>query len=250
MRDLLRAPLATLAFFTVLCGVAYPLAVTGIARIAFPGRAKGSLVIRGDKPVGSALIGQQFADPGHFWGRPSATAPVPYNATSSGGSNLGPLNPKLAENVRARVAALRGGDEAMGSIPVDLVTSSGSGLDPHISPAAAEAQVRRVAEARRLSESAVRRLVARYTEGRQWGLLGEPRVNVLLLNLALDQPLPRKAITWDLSLPNRHTFPSAPPNKLRTYLNLDDILDRGGITRGKPAGKGAGTASHDQVRTH
>jgi K+-transporting ATPase ATPase C chain len=239
-----------LAFLTLLCGVAYPLAVTGLAHLAFPGRAKGSLVLRGDKPVGSALIGQQFADPGHFWGRPSATAPVPYNAASSGGSNLGPLNPKLAENVRARVAALHGGDEAIGRIPVDLATSSGSGLDPHVSPAAAEAQVTRVAQARRLPESAVRNLVARHTEGRQWGLLGERRVNVLLLNLALDHPMPRESIAWEFSLPNRHTLPSAPPNKLRTYLTLDDILNRGGIIRGRPAGMAAGTASRDQARSN
>ena len=182
----LRAALAVLALLTIVTGVGYPLLVTGIAQVAFPRQANGSLLRREGRPVGSSLIGQPFDDPRYFWGRPSATSP-PYNGGASGGSNNGPLNPALAERVRQRIAALRAADpDNTAPVPVDLVTASGSGLDPHISPASAEHQAPRVARARGLAPAVVRRLVAEHTEGRQLGLLGEPRVNVLELNLALD----------------------------------------------------------------
>jgi K+-transporting ATPase ATPase C chain len=172
---------------TVLTGLAYPLAVTGLAQIIFPSRANGSIVLRDGQAVGSSLIGQEFTDPRYFWGRPSATSPVPYNAAASSGSNLGPLNPALTDAVAARVAALRTADPGnTAPVPVDLVTTSGSGLDPHISIAAAEYQVARIARSRGLSEAVVRGLVKQATAGRQFGILGEPRVNVLTLNLALD----------------------------------------------------------------
>jgi K+-transporting ATPase ATPase C chain len=183
----LRPAIVILLLLTLITGVAYPLAVTGIAQLAFPEQANGSLIKRGDKLVGSRLIGQSFSDPRYFWARPSATTPAPYNAASSSGSNLGPLNPALADAVKARVDALRAADPGNTSpVPVDLVTASASGLDPHISVAAAEYQAGRVAHARRMQESDVRALVARHTEGRQLGVFGEPRVNVLALNLALD----------------------------------------------------------------
>ncbi len=182
--------LRMLIVMTVITGVLYPLVVTGIAQLAFRDQANGSLIREGDKVRGSSLIGQCFTEPRYFWSRPSATAPMPYNGASSSGSNQGPTNPRLKEAVEARVKALRdaGGDPAK-PVPVDLVTASGSGLDPHISPAAAEYQVERVAKARGIPPDAVRVLVDRYTEGRQLGVLGEPRVNVLELNLALDAPL-------------------------------------------------------------
>ncbi|WP_437804104.1 potassium-transporting ATPase subunit KdpC [Sorangium sp. So ce693] len=183
----LRPALVLLLALTGLTGFAYPLLSTAVAQAAFPHQANGSLVLQGDRVVGSSLLGQAFHDPRYFWGRPSATSPVPYAGQASAGSNLGPTNPALAEAVKARIEALRAADpEAAAPVPVDLVTASGSGLDPHISPAAAEYQVRRVARARNLREAEVRRLVARHTEGRWLGLLGEPHVNVLLLNLALD----------------------------------------------------------------
>lgn len=188
MRKELRPALMALLVFTLLTGLLYPLAVTVMARVIFPGQADGSLIVRNGRAVGSTLIGQPFDDPKYFWGRPSATAPFPYNAASSSGSNLGPTSKALREAVIKRIAALRAADPDMsGPIPVDLVTASASGLDPHISPAAAAYQVHRVARARGLSEGTVRRLVRQFTQGRQFGVLGEPRVNVLLLNLALDQ---------------------------------------------------------------
>jgi len=176
-----------LLFMTVLTGVAYPLLVTGIAQAVFPGQANGSLIEKDGKVLGSSLIGQPFSDAKYFWSRPSATSPMPYNGGSSSGSNQGPTNPVLKEAVEGRVKALRdaGGDPSK-PVPVDLVTASGSGLDPHISPAAAEYQIARVAKVRGIAESKLREIVAMHTEGRTFGFLGEPRVNVLKLNLALD----------------------------------------------------------------
>lgn len=187
MKHQLRPALMMLLILTVLTGVMYPLAVTGLAQLLFPTQANGSLMTRDGKVIGSELIGQYFDEPQYFWGRPSATAPYPYNAAASSGSNLGPTNPVLIEAVKTRVAALRAADPGNEApVPVDLVTTSGSGLDPHISPAAALYQVHRVARVRGVQESQVKDLVALHTEGRQFGLLGEPRVNVLKLNLALD----------------------------------------------------------------
>jgi len=188
MKDQVRPALTMLLLLTVLTGLVYPLAVTGLAHVFSPDQANGGLIVREGKVIGSKLIGQYFDKPEYFWSRPSATVPFPYNATASGGSNLGPTNPVLIEAVKARVAALRAADPGNDAlVPVDLVTSSGSGLDPHISPAAAQYQIRRVARARGLDEAVVRDLVVQYTQGRQLGVLGEPRVNVLLLNLALDE---------------------------------------------------------------
>lgn len=187
MQSLLRPALSVFMLLSAITGLAYPLAVTGIAGAIFPEQAAGSLILQGGKPVGSSLIGQHFSDPKHFWGRPSATAPQPYNATASSGSNQGPLNPALVDAVKGRVEALRAADPNNSRpIPADLVTASASGLDPHISPAAALWQAGRVALARGLPEAQIKALVDAHTEGRQWGLLGEARVNVLKLNLALD----------------------------------------------------------------
>jgi len=186
MRSQLRPALLSLVLLTLLTGMAYPAVVTGLARLFFRRQSTGSLVLRDGKAIGSDLIGQEFEEPRYFWGRLSATSPA-YNAASSSGSNYGPLNPALRDAVEARVAALRAADSGQGSpIPVDLVTASGSGLDPHISPAAAAFQVARVARARGLDAATVQHLVDSSTEGRQLGVLGEPRVNVLRLNLALD----------------------------------------------------------------
>jgi K+-transporting ATPase ATPase C chain len=176
-----------LAAMSVLTGVVYPLAVTVIARPVLPAATTGSLLSRGGRTVGSALIGQSFSDPRYFWGRPSATTPQPYNAASSSGANLGPTNPALRVAVSDRVRALRLADPGnTAAIPVDLVTNSASGLDPHISPAAARFQLARIARLRGLSPSQVQDSIDAATEPRQWGVLGEPRVNVLRLNLALD----------------------------------------------------------------
>ncbi len=182
-----RPALVALLAFTLLTGVAYPLVVTGLAQLLFPAQANGSLIAQNGHIAGSALIGQPFDNPKYFWGRLSATAPYPYNASASSGSNLGPTNPALAAAVQARITALRAADPGnTAPIPVDLVTASASGLDPQISVAAADYQVARVARARGLPVATVQALVARYTEGRDLGVLGEPRVNVLELNLALD----------------------------------------------------------------
>ena len=183
----LRPALVSLALLTLLTGVVYPVAVTVVAQVLFPRQANGSLIMADGKPVGSALIGQPFDDPKYFWGRLSATSPVAYNGAASSGSNLGPLNDALVDAVKGRIDALKTADpDNAQPIPVDLVTASGSGLDPHISPAAARYQLARVAKARGVSEEKVRELVALHTAGRQWGVLGEPVVDVLELNLALD----------------------------------------------------------------
>jgi K+-transporting ATPase ATPase C chain len=183
-----RPALVALLIFTIVTGLLYPLLVTAIGQALFAERANGSLIVSGGKTLGSALVGQPFSAPQYFWPRPSATGPFPYNASASSGSNQGPLNPALAEAVEARAKALREADpDNRMPVPIDLVTASGSGLDPHISPAAAEYQVGRVAKARAMSPGEVRALVSQHTAGRELGVLGEPRVNVLALNLALDQ---------------------------------------------------------------
>lgn len=193
MKTQIRPAITLLAVFTIITGVIYPLIVTGFAQVVFPHQANGSLIVINGKTYGSELIGQQFSDPKYFWGRLSATGDFPYNAfnaetlTGSSGSNYGPMNQALLDMVQARIDALHAADpDNTAPIPVDLVTASGSGLDPHISVAAALYQVHRVATARGMSEADITALVEKYTEGRQFGFLGEPRVNVLLLNLALD----------------------------------------------------------------
>lgn len=185
--SIVRPALTLFVVLSVVTGLLYPLAVTGVAQAVFSHQANGSLITQNGKTVGSELIGQSFTAPGHFWGRPSATAPMPYNAAASGGSNQGPTNPALVDAVQARIEALRAADPGnTRALPVDLVTASASGLDPHISPAAADYQTARVAKARGLPLAQVQTLVQQHTEAQWLGLLGEPRVNVLALNLALD----------------------------------------------------------------
>jgi potassium-transporting ATPase KdpC subunit len=191
MMKLLRNALGLFLLLTLVTGVAYPVLVTGVAQVLMPARANGSVLLQEGRPVGSALLGQPFSDARYFWSRPSATGPQPYNGGSSTGSNLAPGNPALLAAVAARVQALRDADPGnTAPVPVDLVTASGSGLDPHISPAAAEYQLGRVARARGLPEAVVRERVAEHTQGRTFGILGEPRVNVLALNLDLDSRHP------------------------------------------------------------
>ena len=187
MFAIVRPALVTFAVLTALTGAAYPLVVTGIGQAVFSQEAAGSLITRDGKPIGSSLIGQNFSDPKYIWGRPSATAPMPNNATASSGSNQGPLNPALVDAVKGRIEALRAADPGnTAPVPVDLVTASASGLDPELSVAGALFQAARVAKARNLSPKQVQDLIAQHTEGRWFGFLGEPRVNVLRLNLALD----------------------------------------------------------------
>jgi len=187
MFTMIRNSLMSLLVFTILTGIVYPLAVTGIAQAVFPHQANGSIIIKNGKAVGSKLLGQQFDDPKYFWGRLSATTPYPYNGGSSSGSNLGPSNPDLVKVAQARINALHSADPGNDAkIPVDLVTASASGLDPQISPAAAEYQIHRVAQARGLDEAGIRDIIAKNTKGRWLGMIGEPVVNVLELNLALD----------------------------------------------------------------
>ena len=183
----LRTATLMLLTLTILTGGVYPLVVTAIARLMFPNQADGSIVLNEEQQIGSTLIGQSFASPKYFWSRLSATSVTPYNAAASSGSNYGPMNPALTESATARLTAIKSAGSLTGPVPVDLVTSSASGLDPHISPASAELQVERIATARQISVDDVRRLVAEHTEGRTFGVLGEPRVNVLLLNVSLDQ---------------------------------------------------------------
>lgn len=187
MKYVLRPAITLLIVMTVITGIAYPLVVTAVAKVLFPGQAAGSLIVKDGKPVGSRLIGQPFSDPKYFWSRPSATSPQPYNGLSSSGSNLGPLNPALTDAVKARIAALQAADPGNHApIPADLVTASASGLDPDISAAAAYYQAKRIARLRHLSLGQVRALIAGHAQGRLLGVIGEPRVNVLELNLALD----------------------------------------------------------------
>jgi K+-transporting ATPase ATPase C chain len=187
MKTLLRPAVSLFVLLTAVTGVVYPLAVTGVAKFAFPEAADGSLIVKDGKAVGSSLIGQSFSDPKYFWGRPSATGPMPYNASASSGANQGPLNPALIDAVKGRIEALKAADpDNQQPVPADLVNTSASGLDPHISPEAAAYQVTRVAGQRRLLPADLKALVSQHTEGRQWGVFGEPRVNVLQLNIALD----------------------------------------------------------------
>jgi potassium-transporting ATPase KdpC subunit len=188
MTTLLRPVCVLFAALTLITGLVYPLAVTSIGKLAFPGQVSGSLLVRDGRLIGSSLIGQSFQEPQYFWGRPSATSPMPNNGTASGGSNLSPTNPALLSGVQSRIEALRTADPGNAApVPVDLVTASASGLDPHVSPAAALYQVNRIARVRDLDPAALRRLVLAHVEGPQFGIFGESRVNVLLLNLDLDR---------------------------------------------------------------
>ncbi len=191
MRSLLRPALVFVALMTLLTGVLYPAAITGLSQLLFPSQANGSLVVVDGMARGSRLIGQPFSAPGYLWSRPSATGPMPNDASASSGSNLGPSNPALREAAAGRIAALRAADSTLtGPVPVDLVTASGSGLDPHLSPAAAAVQVPRIARARGMTTAAVEAVITAHTEGRFLGVFGEPRVNVLMVNLALDRGAP------------------------------------------------------------
>lgn len=187
MARTITTALIAIAVFTVITGVAYPLAVTAIAQLVFPAQANGSMIVKDNITVGSALIGQPFSDPKYLWSRPSATGPYPYNGSASSGSNLGQSNPALIDAVKTRAAALKAADPGNNAlIPVDLVTASASGLDPHISLAAAEYQIGRVARVRGIDEARLRELIRKNTDGRFLGVVGEPGVNVLKLNLALN----------------------------------------------------------------
>ncbi len=187
MKSIIRSCLGLFVLLTIITGLLYPVLVTGLAKTIFPSKASGSIVYKGDQAIGSELIGQNFTNPKYFWGRPSATGPQPYNSTASSGSNQGPLNPALADAVKGRIEALQSADPTnKHPIPMDLVTASASGLDPEISPQAAQYQATRVANARKMSVDKVNELIAANTQDRQWGIFGEPRVNVLKLNLALD----------------------------------------------------------------
>lgn len=191
MRSLLRPALMFVALMTLLTGVLYPAAITGLAHVLFPSQSNGSLIVVDGTARGSRLIGQPFSAPGYLWSRPSATGPTPYNGAASSGSNQGPSNPALHDAVAARIAALRAADSTLSRpVPVDLVTASGSGLDPHVSVAAAAVQVPRIARARGMTPEAVQAVIAAHTEGRFLGVFGEPRVNVLLVNLAFDGAAP------------------------------------------------------------
>lgn len=186
----IRAALSMLICLSIITGMAYPALMTGLGRLLFPAKTGGSLIVRNGKVIGSQLIGQSFEDPTYFWGRPSATSPAPYNAAASSGSNLGPMNPALAKRVQERLVALSKLESDMRAVPVDLITASASGLDPHISPAAAYWQAPRIAKLRKLTEQQVNQLIERFTTKRSLGFLGEPVVNVLELNIALDQGAP------------------------------------------------------------
>jgi K+-transporting ATPase ATPase C chain len=188
MNNLIRPALTLFLLLSIMTGIAYPVTMTLVAQWLFPEQANGSLIVVDGKTVGSALIGQNFTDPGHFWGRPSATSPQPYNGIASGGSNLGPLNPGLTDAVKGRLETLKAADsDTTHAVPTDLATASASGLDPEISVAAARYQIPRIARARHLSEAQLGTLIANHIQSRQWGILGEERVNVLKLNLALDR---------------------------------------------------------------
>jgi K+-transporting ATPase ATPase C chain len=188
MMKIIRPAIVSLFVFTVITGIIYPLGVTGISQLLFPVQTNGSIIVKNGKPAGSVLIGQPFDDPKYFWGRLSATSPFPYNSASSSGSNRAQTNPDLIKQAQERISILREADpQTTAPVPADLATASGSGLDPHISLAAAEYQIKRVVKARGMNEAKVRTLVTNYTEGRQLGIFGEPRVNVLKLNLAIDE---------------------------------------------------------------
>jgi K+-transporting ATPase ATPase C chain len=192
MKTLIRPAISLFVLLTAITGIVYPLAVTGVAKVAFPAQAAGGLIVKEGKAVGSSLIGQNFSDPKYFWGRPSATSPMPYNGSGSSGSNQGPLNPALVDAVKGRVEALKAADPGNAlAVPVDLVTASASGLDPHISVAAAQYQATRVARVRGVAPDVVTTLIAHHTEARLFGLFGEARVNVLELNLELDHQTTR-----------------------------------------------------------